>query len=253
VAAQDLLNTASQQILAIAEPLPAIVTVANAEGENLVIAPNTWVEIKGSNLAKVGFDRIWGSADFVGNSMPTALNGVSATVNGNNAYVYYVSPEQVNILTPPDAMSGLVQVQVTNNGATASFTAQAQPLAPSFFVFNGGPNVAATHVLVAGPGDDGHATVAHISRQVRVRLKDAVPVQHRRDIAPLVIDGVKRERVIDAVGCGALKNFDGLFRIRREVRVGLHPQIYSARRNRQRIRRRIRPSGALTSPFSEAW
>jgi uncharacterized protein (TIGR03437 family) len=40
-----------------------------------------------------------------------------------------------------------VQVVVTNNGAaTGAFTAQAQPLSPSFFVFNGGPYAAATHV-----------------------------------------------------------------------------------------------------------
>jgi len=36
---------------------------------------------------------------------------------------------------------------VTNNGTpTAPFTAQAQPLSPSFFVFNGGPYVAGTHL-----------------------------------------------------------------------------------------------------------
>jgi uncharacterized protein (TIGR03437 family) len=52
----------------------------------------------------------------------------------------------VNILTPPDAMSGPVQVQVTNNRAvSSSFTVQAQPESPSFFVFNGEPYVAATH------------------------------------------------------------------------------------------------------------
>jgi uncharacterized protein (TIGR03437 family) len=111
-----------------------------------VIAPNTWVEIKGSNLAPAGFDRIWGDSDFINSTMPTALNGVSATVNGKSAFVYYVSPAQVNILTPPDAISGPVPVQVTANGAmTASFIVQAQSLSPSFFVFNGGPYVAATH------------------------------------------------------------------------------------------------------------
>jgi uncharacterized protein (TIGR03437 family) len=51
----------------------------------------------------------------------------------------------VNILTPPDAMSGPVQIQVTTSGQTAGFTAQAQALALSFFVFSGGPYVAATH------------------------------------------------------------------------------------------------------------
>jgi uncharacterized protein (TIGR03437 family) len=52
----------------------------------------------------------------------------------------------VNILTPPDAMSGPVEVQVTNNGIISNFfTAQAQAESPSFFVFNGGPYVAAAH------------------------------------------------------------------------------------------------------------
>ena len=79
--------------------------------------------------------------------MPTQLNGVSVKVNEKNAFVYYTSPTQVNILTPPDAMPGAVQVAVTNNSVSgASLIALAQSIAPSFFVFNGGPYLAATHV-----------------------------------------------------------------------------------------------------------
>jgi uncharacterized protein (TIGR03437 family) len=82
----------------------------------------------------------------VGGELPTALDGVSATVNGKAAYVYYISPTQVNILTPADAMNGPVQVVVTGNGAaSAAFTAQAQAESPSFFVINGGPYVVAQH------------------------------------------------------------------------------------------------------------
>jgi uncharacterized protein (TIGR03437 family) len=158
---QDLYNRASRDIFAIANqtvtlpaptcsksaPAPAVSLVANAEGETPTIAPNTWVEIKGSNLAAPGDSRIWQGSDFVGSSMPTKLDSVSATVNGKPAYVYYISALQVNILTPPDALSGSVQVEVTNNGLTsAAFTAEAQPLSPSFFVFNGGPYVAAAHL-----------------------------------------------------------------------------------------------------------
>jgi uncharacterized protein (TIGR03437 family) len=125
---------------------PEISEVANAEGENPAIAPNTWVEIKGVDLAPAGDSRMWQGSDFVGGKMPTALDGVSATVNGKAAYVYYISPTQVNILTPPDAMSGAVQVVVTANATvSAGFTARAQAEALSFFVFNGGPYVAATH------------------------------------------------------------------------------------------------------------
>jgi uncharacterized protein (TIGR03437 family) len=128
-------------------PVPVITFVANAEGENPVIAANTWVEIKSSGLAPAGDSRIWQGSDFVNNQMPTQLDGVGVTVNGKAAYVYYISPAQVNILTPPDLVAGPLQVQV--NVKTASGVLfNAQPVAAestSFFVFNGGPYVAATH------------------------------------------------------------------------------------------------------------
>ncbi len=127
-------------------PTPAVTLVANAEGGAATISPNSWVEIKGSNLAPAGDTRIWQSPDFVNNHLPTSLDGVSVTVNGVPAYVYYISPTQVNILTPPNAISGSVPVQVSDNGViSANFMAQAQAESPSFFVFGGGPYIAATH------------------------------------------------------------------------------------------------------------
>jgi uncharacterized protein (TIGR03437 family) len=125
---------------------PTISYVANAEGESPAIAPNTWVEIKGANLAPAGDSRIWRDADFSGSQMPTQLDHVGVMVNGKSAYIYYISPSQIDILTPPDAMSGPVQVVVNNNGAASGgFTAQSQAASPSWFVFNGGPYVAAVH------------------------------------------------------------------------------------------------------------
>jgi uncharacterized protein (TIGR03437 family) len=125
---------------------PQISLVANAEGESPTIAPNTWVEIKGTNLAPAGDARIWQGSDFTGGKMPTSLDGVGVTVNGKSAFVYYISPTQINILTPPDAISGPAQVVVSNNGsASGAYSAPAQALSPAFFVFNGGPYVAATH------------------------------------------------------------------------------------------------------------
>jgi uncharacterized protein (TIGR03437 family) len=118
---------------------PSITLVANAAGENPIIAPNTWVEIKGSSLAPAGDTRIWQGSDFVNNQMPTQLDGVSVTMNGENAYVYYISPTQLNVLAPIDLAPGPVQVQVTAGGLTsAAFTVRAQQDSPSFFVFNGG-------------------------------------------------------------------------------------------------------------------
>jgi len=149
-----VLTVAAFASFARAQTGPTITVVANAEGENPVIAPNTWVEIKGSNLANPGDSRTWETADFVGGQMPTTLGGVSATVNGKSAYVYYISPRQINILTPPDAIHGMVSVQVTRaNPQSSPFMVATSTISPSFFVFNGGPYVAATHLsgALAGP------------------------------------------------------------------------------------------------------
>ncbi|MCU1335853.1 MAG: hypothetical protein JWO19_1434 [Bryobacterales bacterium] len=109
--------------------------VANAFGDIPLIAPNTWVSLKGSNLSPAGDTRIWKDPDFVNNQLPTRLDGVGVTVNGKNAYVYYISPTQVNILTPPDALTGPVQVQLTNGTTSYISTVQAQPQSLSFFEF----------------------------------------------------------------------------------------------------------------------
>jgi uncharacterized protein (TIGR03437 family) len=144
-------------------PTPTITLVANAEGDVPIIAPNTWIEIKGANLAPAGYSSpdcapgyCWQSADFVNNLMPTQLNGVSVTMNGISAYMYYISPTQLNVLSPPNLAPGPVQVRVTSSGVTTdAFTVQAQAESPSFFVFFGGPYPAATHAngnLIGPPG-----------------------------------------------------------------------------------------------------
>lgn len=125
-----------------AQNTPVIALVANAEGENQLIAPNTWVEIKGSNLAKTTYTRQ--NSDIVNGQLPTTLAGVSATVNGKSAYVYYVSSIQIDILTPPEVLPATAAVVVTNRGvSSAPFNVAAQPLSPSFFMLNGGPYVIA--------------------------------------------------------------------------------------------------------------
>jgi uncharacterized protein (TIGR03437 family) len=142
----DLGTVFSLQLPAISPQAPVITLVQNAEGGASSIAPNTWVTLKGSNLAPAGDSRIWQASDFVNNQLPSQLDGVSVKLNGENAYVYYISPTQINILTPPDMATGTVQVQAaTNAGSSASFAAQAQAESPSFFIFAGGPYVAATH------------------------------------------------------------------------------------------------------------
>jgi uncharacterized protein (TIGR03437 family) len=124
---------------------PVVTLVSNAATRSLVVAPNTWVQILGVNLSRAGDARSWQTSDFVNNQLPTQLDGVSVTVNGKSAYVSYISPTQVNILTPPDAVQGTVAVQLTSGGVPAApFTVAAQTTSPTFFLI-GGPYVAAEH------------------------------------------------------------------------------------------------------------
>jgi uncharacterized protein (TIGR03437 family) len=113
---------------------PVISGVYNAAGESPVIGGNTWIEIKGTNLAQT--KRSWSDQDFVNGQMPVQIDGVSATVNGKPAFVEYVSPSQINVLTPLDAATGAVAVQnrnTTGTSAPVNATMAAYPL--GFFVF----------------------------------------------------------------------------------------------------------------------
>lgn len=108
------------------------------------IAQNTYVAIYGANLAAT--TRTWQAKDFVGNKLPTSLDGVSVMVNGKAAYVYYISPKQIDILTPADSTTGAVPVQITNSTLTSgSVSATLQPFSPAFFVLKDGKSIAAEH------------------------------------------------------------------------------------------------------------
>jgi uncharacterized protein (TIGR03437 family) len=128
-----------------------VTTQGNQASQNSTIAQNDWIEIHGTNLSQSIQD--WSKQDF-SNGLPTALAGVSATVNGKPAAVSYVSPTQVNILTPLDNATGSVQVQlVTPNGNTNIVTAGMSQASPSFLALDQAGHVAARHAdySLAGP------------------------------------------------------------------------------------------------------
>ena len=64
--------------------------------------------IKGTNLADK--TDTW-SHSIVNGQLPTSLDGVSVTMGGKPAYVYYISPDQLNVLAP-DLPAGPATVTV---------------------------------------------------------------------------------------------------------------------------------------------
>ena len=137
--------------------------ITNAAQVSGGIAPNTFVTIRGTNLAATKRSVV--AADIADNRLPVSMDGVSVTINGQPAYLSYISPVQINLVTATDLpTSGTLTIVVSNNTLTsASVTATAQVLAPALFL-NGtnGAYVAALHSnnTVVGPAAIANATPA---------------------------------------------------------------------------------------------
>jgi uncharacterized protein (TIGR03118 family) len=133
--------------------------VLNAASNQPAIAPGGFASIQGTNLSTT--TRTWGTSDFVNGTLPTQLDGVSVMVDGKPAYIYYISPRQINFIPAADSTQAPVPVVVTNNGlASASVNATLQQFSPGLFVVQPGKYIVATHangtlVAPATPADYG--------------------------------------------------------------------------------------------------
>ena len=112
---------------------------ASGYGGFNAVAPGTWMEIYGANLANVT-SQSWTGADFKGNAAPTALGGTTVTIGGQSAFIDYVSPSQVNAQVPSNVATGPQPVVVNTPGGTSTaFTIQVNPTEPGLLsptVFN---------------------------------------------------------------------------------------------------------------------
>jgi uncharacterized protein (TIGR03437 family) len=148
-------------VVKIVPPGPPVITaVLNGASFQPGIEAGSWVVIKGTNLANTNPGRIWKDSEVVDGQLPTSLDGVSVTINGKPAFVYYISPTQINLQAPSDSTIGPVDVVVTNNGlASPPATAQLQAAAPAFFTYFGtGVAIASRlpdYAPVGGPASSG--------------------------------------------------------------------------------------------------
>ena len=118
------------------------VITAAAFGGSTTIAPGTWIEIYGQNLAPDA--REWTGGDFSGSTAPTSLDGVKVTIGGQAAFVRYISAGQVNVQVPSNVSTGQQQlvVSTTAGGSSAPYSinvasTRASVLAPSSFIVSG--------------------------------------------------------------------------------------------------------------------
>src|SRR5665213_1158316 len=114
--------------------------VVNGASFTLGIAPNTFITINGTN-----FTTVTDTWTVTGGLLPTSLDGVSVSIGGLPAYVNYISPTQINALTPANLTDQFPQVTVTNSaGTSVGATVLSSEYMPAFFIWPEN-QVVATH------------------------------------------------------------------------------------------------------------
>lgn len=124
--------------------------VENAASGVPTITPGSWVSLYGTDLATA--TRIWYDSEFNGSNLPYYVDGVSVTIDGMPAPVYYVSPKQINVQAPfGSSVPASVQVVVTRDGqASAPVEVNQQASEPGLFTYAGGTNSFAAAVFLNG-------------------------------------------------------------------------------------------------------
>ena len=107
-----------------APPIIRVGGVTPIFSTSTTIEPGSWVSIYGSNLAT-------GTANWKGD-FPQTLGGTTVTINNKSAYLWYVSPGQLNLQAPDDTATGTVNVVVTTPNGTTTSTVDLGQFTPSF-------------------------------------------------------------------------------------------------------------------------
>lgn len=126
---------------------PGISSVTHGTTFEPGVPDGGWVTVFGAGFG--GTERVWAEGDFAGGKLPTQLDGIGVEINGNPAYVYFISPGQLNVLAPMEEVSSDVTVRVTTpQGDSNTVTARRRRLSPGLFLFSaeGSRYVAAQHL-----------------------------------------------------------------------------------------------------------
>lgn len=141
-------SAASKLTLTAVAPSVAAGGVVPVYSSVATIQPGSWISIYGTGLASA--TTLW-----TGN-YPTTLGGTSVTINKKPAYLWMVSPTQINLQAPNDTATGPVNVVVTTASGSSTATVTLAAVGPSFSLFPGSSYAAAVILTPDGSGAYGN-------------------------------------------------------------------------------------------------
>ncbi len=114
-------------------------------GSTTTIQPGSWISIYGTNLSST--TAVW-NGDF-----PNSLGQTAVTIDGKPAFLWYVSPTQINCQAPDDLYLGAVYVSVTTPAGTALSVVTLGSTAPALSLLSAKYPAA----IVVTPGQPGNS------------------------------------------------------------------------------------------------
>ena len=112
---------------------PMITNVVDAAAEGPGFANGSRIIIRGFDLSTV--TREWRESDFLDGKLPTSLDGVRVRVFDRDGFPYFISPNEIRLITPDNSLTNTRFGMVVINPAGVSNTFVANTLArnPEFF------------------------------------------------------------------------------------------------------------------------
>ena len=137
------------------------------------LAPNTIVSLFGRNLSWE--TRGLQASDMIGGVMPTSMANVEVYFESWPAYLYYVSPLQINFLVPSELIPGTFQFWVVRQGTRGPIvTVTLQSAAPAMFQTSSG-TIVASHLDWSVVTADAPATAGEIVTLWATGLGNTIP------------------------------------------------------------------------------
>jgi uncharacterized protein (TIGR03437 family) len=116
-----------------ADAPPAIQTVVGAATYLPKAAPGAYVSIIGAGFSdQTATD--W-TPSITGPNLPRSIGAISVNVNGQAAYIEYISATQLNILLPGNAATGIANVDVITPTGVMTSTLEIDAVAPGLFCY----------------------------------------------------------------------------------------------------------------------
>jgi uncharacterized protein (TIGR03437 family) len=196
------------------------------------LAPNAIATLYGTNLSFTTHALV--SSDLQNGDLPLSLAGVTVTVNGILASLFYVSPGQINFLIPYEINASTASLFVNRQGTTGpTVTIQLAATAPAFFQWSGNLAVAehASGALItpASPARPGEVIVLYAAGLGRTSpdlssgyiVQSAAPILYLSELQ-ILLNGVPcpPQSILYA---GVTPGFAGLYQINLQLPLTLAP------------------------------